>query len=106
MSYALLYDVPADEQMYQRVKAAIGDEQPTGLVVHLVVRTDNGLRHIGVWDSAADWQRFHDERVAPAVHAVLAEAGFTEMPPDPSVQELELVDTWITAPRSGGVSPT
>jgi hypothetical protein len=34
MSYALLYDVPADEQMYQRVKAAIGDEQPTGLVVH------------------------------------------------------------------------
>ncbi|MGH3045182.1 MAG: hypothetical protein ACRDM2_10660 [Gaiellaceae bacterium] len=48
MSYALLYDVPADEQMYRQVRVAIGDERPEGLVAHLVVQTDNGLRHIGV----------------------------------------------------------
>jgi hypothetical protein len=95
MSFALLYDVPADEEMYRQVKAAIGDEQPTGLVAHLVVHADGGLRHIGVWDSQEDWQRFHDERVEPAVHAVLSAAGFTHMPPDPPVQELKLVDVWI-----------
>jgi hypothetical protein len=95
MSYALFYDVPADEQTYRQVKAAIGDEQPKGLVVHLVVKSEGGLRHIGVWDSEADWQRFHDDRVEPAVHKVLTAIGFTELPPDPPVQELELVDVWM-----------
>jgi hypothetical protein len=97
MAYALLYDVPANEQMYRQVRTAIGDEQPDGLVAHLVFKTEAGLRHIGVWDSQADWQRFHDERVEPAVHAVLTAAGFTQMPPDPPVQELGLVDVWIGA---------
>ncbi|MGH9185035.1 MAG: hypothetical protein ACRD0U_04335 [Acidimicrobiales bacterium] len=100
MSYALFYDVPADKEMYRHVKAAIGDEQPKRLVVHLVVQTDGGLRHIGVWESQADWQRFHDERVEPAVHAVLTAAGFTQMPPDPPVQDLDLVDVWIGSPAS------
>ena len=97
MSYALQYDVPADEQMYQQVKAAIGDEPPKGLVAHLVVRVEGGLRHIGVWDSQEDWQRFHDERVEPAVHTVLTTAGFTEMPPDPPVHDLKLIDVWLGA---------
>jgi hypothetical protein len=95
MSYALVYDVPATEEMYRQVRSAIGDEQPKGLVAHLVVHAGSGLRHIGVWDSQEDWQRFHDERVEPAVHAVLTAAGFTQMPPDPPVQELRLVDVWI-----------
>jgi hypothetical protein len=94
MSYAMLYDVPADEEMYRRVNAAIGDEKPKGLVVHLVLQAEGGLRHIGVWDSQQDWQRFHDERLEPAVHSVLTAGGFTEMPPDPPVQEFKLVDVW------------
>jgi hypothetical protein len=97
MSYAMLYDVPADEAMYRQVNAAIGDEKPKGLVVHLVLQADTGLRHIGVWDSQQDWQRFHDERLEPAVHAVLTAAGFTEMPPSPPVQEFKLVDVRIGA---------
>lgn len=94
MAYALQYDVPADEPVYRQVRAAIGDEQPKGLVAHIVIKVEAGLRHIGVWDSPEDWQRFHDERVEPAVHAVLRAAGFTEMPPDPPVHELELIDVW------------
>jgi hypothetical protein len=97
MPYALLYDVPADEDMYRQVRAAIGDEQPNGLIAHLVVQGDRGLRHIGVWDSQKDWQRFHDERVEPAVHTILTAAGFTGMPPDPPVEELKLIDVWIGA---------
>ena len=62
MTYALSYDVPADEDMYRQVKAHIGEEQPPGLIALVVVHADHGLRHIGVWDSEADWQRFHDER--------------------------------------------
>ena len=102
MTYALRYDVPADEQMYRQVKARIGDDQPNGLIAHLVVQSEGGLRHIGVWDSEADWRRFHDTRVEPAVQAVLRVAGFTEMPPDPPVEELELVDIWIGHRASAG----
>lgn len=92
MTYALQYDAPADVQMYRQVSAAIGDEQPKGLVAHLVLEVEGGLRHINVWDSQEDWQRYHDERVEPAVHAVLRAAGFTDMPPDPPMHELKLVD--------------
>ena len=95
MSYALQYDVPANEQMYRQVRAAIGDEQPKGLLAHVVIEVEAGLRHIGVWDSKEDWERFHDERVEPAVHAVLSAAGLTEMPPDPPVEELALIDVWL-----------
>ena len=97
MSYALQYDVPADEQMYRQIRAAIGHEQPKGLVAHVVVEVEGGLRHIDVWDSQEDWRRFQDERVEPAVHSVLSAAGFTEMPPDPPVQELKLIDVWLGA---------
>jgi hypothetical protein len=64
-------------------------------VAHLVVEFDGGLRHIEVWDSQEDWQRFHDERVEPAVHKVLSAAGFTEMPPDPPIKPLKLIDVWL-----------
>ena len=97
MSYALLYDVPADEEMYRRVNEAIGDEKPEGLVVHLVLQAESGLRHIGVWNSQQDWHRFRDQRLEPAIHAVLAAAGFTQMPPAPPVQEIKLVDVWVGA---------
>jgi hypothetical protein len=95
MTYALMYDVPADEQMYHRVKTAIGDQPADGLVARLVLKTDSGLRHIGVWESRQDWQRYRDERIDPALHTVLSEAGFTEMPPPPPIEELALVDVAI-----------
>ena len=95
MSYAFSYQVPASEQMYRQVKQAIGEEQPEGLVVHLVVQVDGGLRHTEVWDSKEDWDHFHEARVEPAVHRVLKAAGFTQMPPDPAVEELALIDVWL-----------
>jgi hypothetical protein len=95
MAYAFSYRVPATEQMYRDVKEAIGDEQPKGLVVHLVVQAAGGMHHIEVWDTKEDWDRFHGERVGPAVHQVLSTAGFTQMPPDPPIEELALVDVWL-----------
>lgn len=95
MTYAFTFDVPSDEQMYRQVRAAIGDERPKGLVLHLVVRADTGLRHIDVWETKQDWERFHDVRVAPALHTALTAAGFTELPPEPAVEELNVVDVWM-----------
>jgi hypothetical protein len=95
MTYACSYEVPATEEMYREVRRLIGDDTPDGLVAHVVVRSETGLRHLEVWDSEDSWTRFHDDRVEPAVHAVLKAAGFTEMPPDPPVEQLDLVDVWL-----------
>lgn len=92
MFYACSYQVPADEQLYARVKAEVGDERPEGLVAHLVVKSDGGLRHTTVWESRAGWERFRDERLQPAVAKVLTAAGFAHLPPPPVVHELEVVD--------------
>jgi len=92
MPYACSYEVPADEQLYRTVKSEIGEEAPKGLVVHLVVHSEGGLRHIGVWESRADWERFRDDRVQPAVGRVLTAAGFDQLPPRPVEEELDVVD--------------
>jgi len=95
MTYACSYEVPATEEMYREVRRLIGDDKPDGLVAHVVVRSETGLRHLEVWDSEGSWTRFHDDRVEPAVHEDLKAAGFTEMPPDPPVEQLDLVDVWL-----------
>ncbi len=95
MPYAFQYDVPADEKFYRRVVAEIGEEQPTGLVAHLVVTRDGGLRHIELWDSKEEWERFRTERIEPALDKVFAASGFAHRPPRPRMQEMELVDVRV-----------
>lgn len=70
MPDAVEYEVPGDEQIYDRVKAAIGQAGSEGLIVHLVVKNPSGLRHVEVWESKESWERFRDEEVQPAVAAV------------------------------------
>lgn len=95
MPYALQYDVPADEQFYRQVAAEIGDEHPVGLVAHLVVKRDGGLRHIEVWESKTEWERFRNEQVEPALDKVFTAAGFAHRPPRPPMQEMDLVDVRV-----------
>jgi len=65
VTYAFYYDVPGDETMYQQVKDRLGPEVADGLNVHLVTKIDGGLRHLNVWRTAEDWQRYQRERVPP-----------------------------------------
>jgi hypothetical protein len=95
MPYACSYEVPADEELYLRCKAAIGDTQPAGLITHLVTRTDGGLRHTSVWESQAQWERYRDHHVRPAVAQVLAAVGMTGPPPRPVETELAVVDVLV-----------
>ena len=97
MTYAFFYDVPGTEELYQRVKAEIGDDPPKGQLAHLVVKVEGGLRHFNVWDCEEDWARYRDERVGPAVAKVLAAAGITERPPEPVEQQVDVVDIWTGA---------
>ena len=101
MAYADEYQGPADEALYREVQARIGDERPQGLLAHLVLGVEGGVRHIGVWASEQHWQQFQARRVQPAVHAVLRDRGMVAMPPPPPVRELQLIDVQLSG--VGGV---
>ena len=89
MPYAFIQDVPANEHIYGQVRAKLGDDKPNGLVAHVVIKRDAGLRYLDVWDTQADWERFRDERVDPAVGEVLAGLG---IPHDHSMVSFETVE--------------
>ena len=62
----------------------------------MVVKTVGGLRHIEVWNTLDEHQRFHRDRVEPAVHAALQSIGFTGTPPPHDHNELDLIDLQVT----------
>jgi hypothetical protein len=95
MTYAFSYEVPASIEMYREVKRLVGDEPVSGMLAHLVTRSESGLRHVEVWESEAACHQFRRVRLAPAVRSVLTAAGFTEMPPEPVLEELDLVDIQV-----------
>jgi hypothetical protein len=96
MPYACFYDVPGDEHIYEKVKAEIGEDQPDGLILQLVSKLDSGgLRHINVWESKQEWERFQRELVAPAVGRVLAGMGISDASARPTVTDMDLVDVIV-----------
>lgn len=102
MTYAFIRDVPVTEAQYAEVQAGIdaatGGRTPKGLVAHLAIRHESGLRHIDVWESEADWERFRDECANPAVLKMLANHGIAP-PSQPLPQEvIDVVHAWVGAP--------
>jgi hypothetical protein len=68
--YAWCQDMPgvtADD--YAKVLAELGGAERTapGLVAHVAGPVDGGFRIVDVWESRADWQRFNDDHLEPAV---------------------------------------
>jgi len=94
MAYGFVHDVPLTEELYEQVRAEIGDEPPPGLIAHLVLRTGDTLRYVDAWESEADWDRFHDSSVHPALHKVLGFDPPAGMGPTP----VDLVDVWVPGP--------
>lgn len=65
MSYALVEDVAASWESYERFAADIERSLPEGLILHAAGRTDEGFRIIEVWESEDAWRRFADGRDRP-----------------------------------------
>ena len=95
MTYAFTQDVPIDAAVYGRILEQLGDEVPTGLIVHLVVeRPEGGLRYFDVWESEEDWDRFAEERLHPVVHPLLSSHFGEELPPEPERAPLRVIHVW------------
>jgi hypothetical protein len=95
MAYAFTQDVPIDASFYERIRAALGDETPEGLVIHLAVeRPEGGLRYYDVWESEEAWDRFGEDRLHPVVHGMLAEVFGDELPDEPDRHPLPVIHVW------------
>jgi hypothetical protein len=93
--YAFTRDVPGDVSIYNEIKERLGSTAPKGLISHVVFRHDGGLRHVDVWDTQADWERYRDEQVEPAVAAVLTAHGIPVDFAQVVVEHLEMVDALV-----------
>ena len=49
MTYAFIQDVPADREMYAKIRAKLPTAAPAGLITHVVIEQESGLRYVDVW---------------------------------------------------------
>ena len=63
---------------------------PAGARIRMAGPTPGGWRIVSLWDSEADFERFRDERLVPA----LAETGRAMRPPE--IWPIETVLTYVT----------
>ena len=95
MPYVFTQDVPIDAATYERITDGLGTEPPKGLLVHLAVeRPEGGLRYFDVWESEEDWDRFREERLHPVVHPLLRQVFGDQLPPEPEITPLSVVQLW------------
>jgi hypothetical protein len=98
MTYAFVHDVPGDAAIYAEIDALLPNEPPPGLLAHVAIEREGSLRYVDVWESEADWARFRDDHVVPAVDEVLAGMG---IPHDHSLtrfEEVNVIDVKVGAP--------
>ena len=89
MTYAFIQDVPGNADIYAAIDALLPSERPPGLVAHVAIERDGGLRYVDVWETEADFADFRDAHIIPAVEKVLSERG---IPHDMSLSRFEQVD--------------
>jgi predicted urease superfamily metal-dependent hydrolase len=75
--YAFIQDVPITEELYAKIRAALGSEPLPGQIVHVVLKREDGLlRYVDVWESKQACDAAFETRVHPAVYSVFREAKF------------------------------
>ncbi|MCU1464419.1 MAG: hypothetical protein JWM72_347 [Actinomycetia bacterium] len=94
MPYAFLQDVPADENIYAQIKELL-PANPPGLVAHIALKRDGGLRYVDVWKTEEHWERFRVDHVEPAVEKVLAGYGIPHSHEDVHIERIDVVDVWL-----------
>ena len=66
----LIQDVAASWASYDELVSAFSP-LPQGLLLHLAGPTDEGIRLVSAWRSAADWHEFQEQRFEPALRRSL-----------------------------------
>jgi hypothetical protein len=95
--YSFIEDVPANADLYAKVRAGLGPETPQGLVVHLAIETEGGLRYVDVWEREQDWTAFRDGRLNPVLRDVLSSYGINVDTAEVTRESVNVIDAWLAA---------
>lgn len=91
--YAFIQDVPIGEDLYVKIRKALGDEPFEGLLVHVVLgREDGKLRYVDVWESKEACDMAFEKRIHPAISSVFREAKFRPAAGEPGRQEMPALE--------------
>ena len=66
MAWGFIMELPMSQEEYDALDAAVGPEDPPGLIFHLGSATASGFRIIDVWESKAVYEQFEQEILMPA----------------------------------------
>jgi len=93
MPYAFYMDVPIDQHIYAKIREKLDIAPPRGLIMHLVVKREGGLRYIDVWESKEVFEETFEAQIHPKVHQTFEEIGYQ---PDRHVEAepLEILHLW------------
>ena len=56
--------------LYDQVNAKLGEDRPSGGIVHAVGFADGKMVIFDIWESQEDWEHFERERLTPAISEV------------------------------------
>ena len=97
--YAFIQDVPITEELYAKIRTALGSEPIAGQIVHIVLKREDGLlRYVDVWESKEACDVAFEARIHPAVYSVFKEAKFRPAG-EPTRQEMAAVEVAFGAGR-------
>ena len=85
-------------ELYDAVTAKLGveDDPPAGMIVHTAIdKGDAGMRIVDIWESQQAFETFRDERLLPAIQAVLSEQGVE--PQGPPTYEFSEIHHFVKA---------
>ena len=74
MAWGFIMELPMSQAEYDALDAAVGPDDPPGLIFHAASASEDGFRIVDVWESKADYERFEEERLMPAWLSVGGEA--------------------------------
>jgi hypothetical protein len=97
MAVLLTQDLPVGREDVEAVSAEMGvkENPPDGLILHTFTVTPEGVHIVDVWESAAHYDRFRDERLMPAMGKVMAERGVPMDGPPPAPQFADAFDVIV-----------
>ena len=98
MTYGFIQDVASNAEIYSQIRAKLGATTPRGLISHVVMAREGGLRYIDVWEDEAAWNEFRDQHVEPAVTEVLASFGIVHDHSRVVIEPFDVVDAWVGEP--------
>ena len=85
MAWGFISELPVTQAQYDEIDAAVEDDPP-GLILHIGSRSPGGMRIIDIWESEADYRRFEQEEIVPALQRM----GVPPPPDAPQPVEFEV----------------